>query len=97
MKKAIILSAVLFSSFVSSFASSTGKSLVYNKDANATIGITVDNVFDGTRFTVKDKSGNIVKKGSLKNGQIVNLSTKNLKTGTYYFEIMGSIQEFVIQ
>lgn len=95
MKKVIVTAALLTTLGFTSFANNA-KSPVYDKAANPTIGITIKNVHNGTEFYVKDKNGNVIKKGKVKNGQTITIETKDLKAGTYVFEILGDRKEFIV-
>jgi hypothetical protein len=95
MKKVFATAALLTTLGFHSFASNA-KSPVYDKSANPTIGITIENVHNGTTFSIKDKNGSVIKRGKVRNGQTITIETKDLKSGTYYFEILGESKMFVV-
>lgn len=96
MKKFIAIIAVVSAIFSSTVASAQNK-LVYDRSVNPIIGITVDNIQNNTIYVVKDQNGNVVKKGTVKQGGKIAIATNNLKSGQYSFEIMGDKYEFVIE
>lgn len=96
MKKFIAIIAVVSAIFSSTVASAQNK-LVYDRSVNPIIGITVDNIQNNTIYVVKDQNGNVVKKGTVKQGGKISIATNNLKSGQYSFEIMGDKYEFVIE
>lgn len=96
IRKSVIAATIALSLAATSF-SATAKTLVYDKQANPNIGITVENA-TGATFTIKDEKGNIVLSGTVKNDKTFFISTQKLEKGTYKFYI-GSfvIQEFAIK
>ncbi len=98
MKKLIAITAVLLSITVASYANFGNKNrLIYDRTVNPIIGITVDNIHNNTGYVIKDKNGNVIKKGSVSAGKTISLQTSQFKSGTYVFEINGESQEFVIE
>lgn len=98
MKKLIATSIVLLSCYAASFANLSNKNkLVYDRTVNPIIGITVDNIHNNTTYVIKDKNGNVVKKGNTNAGKTISLQTSSFRSGAYVFEINGDSHEFVIE
>src|SRR6218665_3689772 len=93
--KTIIRKAVVAASFVIAIAASSfttyaqDNKLVYNKSANPSIGITVENA-DGASYIVKDKKGNVVLQGKVKSNKTFFIPTTKLNAGTYQFFVAGT-------
>lgn len=70
---------------------------VYRKASNPSIGITVANA-TGAAYIIRDKAGNIVLKGTIKNDKTFYINTGKLDKGAYQF-VIGSLvlQEFVLR
>ncbi|GEM_PF-2339093 len=95
MKKTLSTILLLAAITCTSFANK--QNLVYDKTVNPTIGITIGNISTPTPFSVKDKNGTIIRKGIVHNGSTINIDTRGLKAGTYYFEILGEVKKFIIE
>lgn len=95
MKKSLSTIALLTAIISASFANK--QSPVYDKTVNPTIGITIGNLSNPTAYSVKDKKGTIIRKGIVNNGHTINIDTRGLKAGTYYFEILGEVKKFIIE
>lgn len=101
--KIIIRKTLTAACFIIAIAASSFKShaqdgkLVYDKSANPSIGITVDNA-DGASYVVKDKNGNVVLQGRVKSNKTFYIPTAKLNAGVYQFFIAGTaLQDFVIR
>lgn len=96
IRKSVIAATLALTIAASSF-SAKAETLVYNRQSNPAIGITVENA-TGASFTVKDKKGNIVLQGTVKNDKTFFISTSKLGKGTYKFYIgQLAVQEFTIK
>ncbi len=98
IRKSVIAASLALTLAASSFsAKAQTNTLVYDRENNPTIGVTVANAV-GASFTVKDKKGNIVLQGTVKNDKTFFISTGKLGKGTYKFFIgQLAIQEFTIK
>lgn len=101
MKKTIRKTAIAAALFVAALASTfqanaQDEKLSYSKARHSAIGITVDNA-TGAAYVIKDKNGNIVLQGKIKNNKTFFISTAKLSKGSYQF-VIGSLvlQEFEI-
>lgn len=98
MKKFITTAAVFLSILATCYAGNGSKDrLVYDRAVNPIISITVDNINDNTSYVIKDKKGNVVKKGNINAGGTISIRTSRFRSGTYVFEINGEAKEFVIE
>lgn len=101
--KNIIRKTVTAASFIIAIATSSfsanaqdGK-LIYNKNTNPSIGITVENA-TGANYVVKDEKGNIVLQGKVKSNKTFFIPTAKLNTGAYQFFIGNlPVQQFNIK
>lgn len=98
LRKSVIAATLALTLAASSFSTNAaGNTLVYDRESNPTIGITVENA-TGANFTVKDKKGNVVLQGTVKNDKTFFIPTGKLGKGTYRFFIGHlAIQEFTIK
>lgn len=98
LRKSVIATTLVLSIAASSFsAQAQNNTLVYDKDLNPSIGITVANAA-GAAFTIRDKKGNVILQGTVKNDKTFFIPTGKLGKGTYQFFIGGlAIQEFIIK
>lgn len=101
--KTIIRKTIIAASFIIAIAASAFTShaqdnnLVYDKSANPSIGITVENA-DGADYTVKDKKGNVVLQGKIKSNKTFFIPTAKLNAGAYQFFVAGTaVQDFVVR
>ena len=101
--KNIIRKSVIAASFVLAIAASAfntnakSNTFVYNKAHNTSIGITVEHA-TGAEYIIRDKKGNIVLQGRIKNNKTFFISTSKLNSGVYQFFLGNMIlQEFVIK
>ena len=96
IRKSVIAATLALTIAASSF-SAKAEALVYNRESNPTIGVTVENA-TGAAFTVKDQKGNVVLKGTVKSDKTFFISTGKLGKGTYKFFIGNlAVQEFTIK
>jgi hypothetical protein len=97
LRKSAIAASLVLALAVSAFkASANENKLVYEKELNPNIGITIEHA-DNTTYAIKDKNGKIIAKGVVKGKKTIVVSTSNL-SGEYKFE-MGNkvVQEFVVK
>lgn len=98
IRKTVTAAAFVIAIAASSFSANAqdGK-LIYNKNTNPSIGITVENA-TGASYVVKDEKGNIVLQGRVKNNKTFFIPTAKLNTGAYQFFIGNlPVQEFSIK
>lgn len=96
--RTFIATAALLFGFMVSYAETGSKSkLVYDRTLNPVISITVDNVQNNTGYVIKDKNGNVIKKGNINAGRTISIQTSKFRSGTYVFEMSGEAWEFVIE
>lgn len=98
IRKTVTAAAFIIAIAASSFsANAQGGKLIYNKNTNPSIGITVENA-TGASYVVKDEKGNIVLQGRVKNNKTFFIPTAKLNTGAYQFFIGNlPVQEFSIK
>lgn len=97
MKALITITAIILASINCSKASVNENQLTYDKVYNTEINISVEHVNTGTSYKVTDSEGKIVQRGKLKSKDKISIPTKDLKSGTYSFEILGTKQKFIIK
>ena len=98
IRKTAIATALIFTIAASSFqATAQENKLVYSKSNNPAIGITIGNA-SGASYSIKNKAGNTVLTGIVKDNKIFYIATGKLAKGTYRF-VIGSLvlQEFEIR
>lgn len=101
--KTFIRKSVIAASFVLAITASAfntnakNNTLVYDKTYNTSIGITVEHAA-GTEYIIRDKKGNIVLQGRIKNNKTFFIPTSKLNPGAYQF-LLGDmiLQEFVVK
>lgn len=97
IRKSVIAASFVLAIAASSFHAYAQDKLVYEKASNSVIGITVANA-TGAGYVVKDKKGNIVAQGTVKNDKTFFIPTAKLRSGVYQFFISNlAVQEFVIR
>jgi hypothetical protein len=101
--KTFIRKSVITASFVLAIATSAfnvnakNNALVYDKVHNTSIGILVEHA-TGVQYTIRDKKGNIVLQGKIKDNKTFFLPTSKLSAGTYQFFLGNMVlQEFIIK
>lgn len=94
IRKSIIVLAIAASAFNTNAKSNM---LVYDKAHNTSIGITVEHA-TGAEYIIRDKKGNLVLRGKIKNNKTFFIPTSKLNSGTYQF-FLGNmvVREFVIK
>lgn len=97
MKELITTTAIILASIACSKASVNENKLTYDRIYNSEINISVENVNNGTAYQVTDSTGKIIQRGKLKSKDKISIPTKNLKSGTYSFEILGNKQKFIVK
>jgi len=98
LRKTAVAAAILLSATSFSFtANAQGEKLVYHKDNDAAIGITVENA-TGAEFVIRDKKGRVVHRGIVKSARTFYISTEKLNKGDYQFQIGNLVlQEFSVR
>ena len=77
---------------------SLAQTLVYDRSANPSIGITADPNAIGHTYHIADNAGNVIISGTIKSDRTFFIPTKNLKEGTYQFSVGGhTLQRFTIK
>lgn len=96
LRKTAIVTALICATTLSAFSAREEK-LVYSKARHSAIGITVGNA-TGAAYVIKDKNGNTVLTGKIKDNKIFFVSTAKLGKGSYRFVIGNLVlQEFEIR
>ncbi|MFA6056646.1 MAG: hypothetical protein WC756_00500 [Taibaiella sp.] len=98
IRKSIIVASLVMVITASFFnANAENNTLVYDKVHNTSIGITVEHA-TGAEYIIRDKKGNLVLRGKIKNNKTFFIPTSKLNSGTYQF-FLGNmvVQEFVIK
>ncbi|WP_118949666.1 hypothetical protein [Taibaiella helva] len=98
LRKTAIVTALICATTLSAFsAGAREQKLVYSKARHSTIGITVGNA-TGAAYMIKDKNGNTVLTGKIKDRKTFFVSTAKLGKGSYRFVIGNLVlQEFEIR
>jgi hypothetical protein len=98
VRKSIIAASFVLAIAASAFnANAKSNTLVYDKAHNTSIGIIVEHAI-GAKYTIRDKKGNIVLQGRIKDNKTFFLPTSKLNSGTYQFFLGNMVlQEFVIK
>jgi hypothetical protein len=98
VRKSVIAASFAFAIAASAFnANAKNNTLVYDKALNTSIGITVEHA-TGAEYIIRDKKGNIVLQGRIKNNKTFFIPTSKLNFGSYQFSLGNVIlQEFVIK
>jgi hypothetical protein len=90
IRKTAIVAAFIFTIAASSFkANAQEDNLVYERNTNPSIGITIPNAV-GASFSIKDQKGTVVYSGKVKSVKTFYIPTKKLGTGKFYFYV-GSV------
>ncbi len=96
--KALITTTVIYLAAITCCKASINENvLTYDKMYNTEINISVENINDGTSYKVTDSEGKVVQRGKLKSKDRISIPTKDLKSGTYTFEILGEKQKFIVK
>lgn len=98
LRKTVLATALICTTALSAFsAGAQNEKLVYSKARHSTIGITVGNA-TGAAYAIKDKNGNTVLTGKIKDNKTFFVSTARLSKGSYRFMIGNLVlQEFEIR
>lgn len=98
IRKSAIAASLILALAASSFrAQAQDDKLIYDSAHNSAIGITVENAV-GANYVIRDKKGNIIYRGTVKNGKTFYIPTVKLGKGEYKFQIGSLIlQEFIIK
>ena len=97
LRKTAIITTLALTLATSFKATAQENKPLYRQSTNPTIGITVENA-TGRSYNIRDKKGNVILTGVVKNDKTFFIPTQKLGKGTYQF-VIGSLvlQEFEIR
>lgn len=97
LRRSIFASTLILALTAPSLVKAQTNTLVYDRTANSSIGITADNA-TGCSYEIKDKNGKVVLSGKIKSDKTFYIATGKLGRGNYSFSINGNtLQEFIIK